>query len=66
MSARATYFLDYLGKHKGEGEVVAICDIIPEKVPPALTHYNLDCPVFSDYEEMIRKCGNRHAATYGL
>ena len=34
-------------------EIVALCDIKPEKAEKIKKQYGLDCPVFDDHEKML-------------
>ncbi len=54
-SARSTMFLGYFKRNSGDGEIVGLCDIIPERAEMLKEHYRIDAEIFSDDREMIEK-----------
>ena len=47
-----TKHLTQLTRHKEEVEVVALCDIIPERCEKAITDFGLNAKVYTDYREL--------------
>ncbi len=47
--------LESYRKHAGRVDIVALCDILPEKIERARRRFNLDVPGYTDYRAMLRK-----------
>ncbi len=54
-SARSTMFLAYFKRNPCDGEIVGLCDIIPERAEILKKCYGVDAEIFSDDREMIKK-----------
>ncbi len=49
-----TKHLEQLTKHPDEVEIVALCDIIPERCEKANEKFGLSAAVYTDYKEMLK------------
>jgi predicted dehydrogenase len=52
---RTTTFLSYFSQHPSEGEIVGVCDLIPEKARILTATYGVKTEIFDDMEKMVEK-----------
>jgi predicted dehydrogenase len=52
---RTTTFLNYFSQHSSEGEIVGVCDLIPERARLLTEFYGVKTEIFDDMEKMVEQ-----------